>query len=175
MNTYFSMNTLKSVGEHLPEKLAASAGVMTLASALGIHLQLMGIFTALAVLDIITRCICQARHLWVAMYPQTPASYWRYFRFCWQASRWRFIKSEIMREKFKSKFLTYFMILLAASLCDVAMLISGSPLRFALLVITAILCCTELLSVLENIAETGCVPVAIELIELVKKRKEQIK
>lgn len=67
------------------------------------------------------------------------------------------------------------MILLAASLCDVAMLISGSPLRFALSVITAILCCTELLSVLENIAETGCVPVARELIDLIKKRKEQIK
>ena len=29
MNTYFSMNTLKSVGEHLPEKLIASAGVTT--------------------------------------------------------------------------------------------------------------------------------------------------
>ena len=29
MNTYFSMNTLKSVTEHLPEKLIASAGVTT--------------------------------------------------------------------------------------------------------------------------------------------------
>ncbi|MBR4908800.1 MAG: phage holin family protein [Acidaminococcaceae bacterium] len=175
MNGILNYDTLKSVVNHLPEKLAASAGAMTLASALGIHLQLMSIFTALAVLDIITRCICQARHLWVAMYPQSPASYWCYFRFCWQASRWRFIKSEIMREKFKSKFLTYFVILLAASLCDMAMLISGSPLRFALSIITAILCCTELLSVLENIAETGCVPIATELIAIIKKRKEQIK
>ena len=37
MNTYFSMNTLKSVTEHLPEKLIASAGVTGIASALGIH------------------------------------------------------------------------------------------------------------------------------------------
>ena len=37
MNTYFSMNTLKTVGEHLPEKLIASAGVTGIASALGIH------------------------------------------------------------------------------------------------------------------------------------------
>lgn len=175
MNSIVSMNTLRSICERLPEKIAASAGVTTLAAAFGVHLQLMAIFTGLAVLDILTRCICQARHLWVAMYPQTPPTYWRCFRFCWQASRWRFIQSEIMREKFKSKFLTYFVILMAASLADVAIILAGSPLRFALSVITAILCCTELLSVLENIAETGCVPVARELIDIVKRRKEQIK
>lgn len=37
MNTYFSMNTVKSVTEHLPEKLAASAGITGILSALGIH------------------------------------------------------------------------------------------------------------------------------------------
>ena len=36
MNTYFSVNTLKTVGEHLPEKIAVSAGVTGIASALGI-------------------------------------------------------------------------------------------------------------------------------------------
>lgn len=175
MSNFVSADTLRSICERLPEKLAASAGATTLAAAFGVHLQLMAIFTCLAVLDILTRCICQARHLWVAMYPQTPPTYWRCFCFCWQASRWRFIQSEIMREKFKSKFLTYFVILMAASLADVAIILAGSPLRFALSVITAILCCTELLSVLENIAETGCVPVARELINIVKRRKEQIK
>ena len=39
MNNYFSMNTLKSVTEHLPAKIIASAGVTSVSSALGIHLQ----------------------------------------------------------------------------------------------------------------------------------------
>ena len=52
MNTYFSMNTLKSVGEHLPEKLIASAGVTGIASALGIHFQLLGVFFLLELLDV---------------------------------------------------------------------------------------------------------------------------
>ena len=53
MNTYFSINALKSVGEHLPEKLIASAGVTSIASALGIHFQLLGIFFVLEVLDVL--------------------------------------------------------------------------------------------------------------------------
>ena len=50
MNTYFSMHTVKSVGEHLPEKLIASAGVTGIASAFGIHLQLLGVFFLLELL-----------------------------------------------------------------------------------------------------------------------------
>lgn len=34
MNTYFSMNKVKSVTEHLPEKLITSAGITSIASAL---------------------------------------------------------------------------------------------------------------------------------------------
>ena len=44
MNTYFSVATLKNVAAHLPEKLAASAGVVTLAEALGVHMQLCLLF-----------------------------------------------------------------------------------------------------------------------------------
>ena len=36
MNNYFSMQTVKTVGERLPEKLAASAGITGILSALGI-------------------------------------------------------------------------------------------------------------------------------------------
>ena len=157
----------------MPAKLAASAGVTTVASALGLHLQLMGIFVVLAILDIVTPCMAQAAHLWRDMYPQTSGNVWRYTKFVWQASRWRYIKSEIMRDRFKSKFITYCLILMATSFCDVAMALAGSPKVF-LSVVTAVLCFTEMLSVLENLAECG-VGVASELMQIIKKRKEAIK
>lgn len=174
MNNYFSMNTLKSVGEHLPAKVIASAGVTSVSSALGIHLQLLAIFFVLEVLDVFTRWIALSAQLWKDMYPQTPGSVWQYIKFIYQGHRWRRIKSEAMRNQFISKISTYCIILLFASLCDVAMGLARFPMAFLLPAITGILCCTELLSCLENLAEAG-VNVATELMSIVKKRKEQIK
>lgn len=174
MNTFFSMNTLKSVGEHLPEKMIASVGVTSVASALGIHFQLLFIFFILEVLDVLTRWIALSAQLWNDMYPQTKGTVWQYMKFCWQAHRWRYIKSEAMRNQFISKISTYCIILLFASLCDVAMSLAKFPMAFLLPAITGILCCTELLSCLENLAEAG-VNVAAELMTIVKKRKDQIK
>lgn len=37
MNKYFSLHTVKTVFDHLPEKLAASADNMPVMPALGIH------------------------------------------------------------------------------------------------------------------------------------------
>ncbi len=39
MNNYFSMDTLKAVADHLPEKIIASAGVTSVASALSYLIQ----------------------------------------------------------------------------------------------------------------------------------------
>ncbi len=146
----------------------------SVASALGIQFQLVVIFFVLEVLDVFTRWIALSAKLWKDMYPQTKGTVWQYIKFCWQAHRWRYIKSEAMRNQFISKISTYCIILLFASLCDVAMMIAKFPLAFLLPAITGILCCTELLSCLENLAEAG-VDVAKELIDIVKKRKEQIK
>lgn len=175
MNSYFSMNTLKSIGEHLPEKIIASAGVTSIASALGIHIQLLGIFFLLELLDVLTRWIALSCQLWKSMYPQTPGNVWKYIKFFWQAHRWRYIKSEAMRTQFISKISTYCIILLFTSLCDVAMRIAGGS-AFAVLLplVCAISCFTELLSCLENLAEAD-VNVAKELMTIIQKRKDQIK
>lgn len=175
MNTYFSMHTLKSVTEHLPEKLAASAGITGILSALGIHAQLVLIFILLEVLDVFTRWIALSAQLWKDMYPQTPGTVWQYVKFIYQSHRWRYIKSEAMRNQFISKISTYCIILLFTSLCDMAMRIAGGPPISVLLPpVTAILSCTELLSCLENLSEAG-VNVAGGLIAIVKARKEKIK
>ena len=175
MNTFFSSSTLKSVTEHLPEKLIASAGVSGVVSALGIHVQLLGVFFLLELLDVLTRWIALSAQLWKDMYPQTPGTVWQYMKFIYQGHRWRRINSEAMRNQFISKISTYCIILLFTSLCDLAMRIAGGPAISALLpIVTAVLCCTELLSCLENLAEAG-VNVAGELIAIVKARKERIK
>lgn len=175
MNTYISMNTLKSVGEHLPEKLIASAGVTSIASALGIQFQLLGVFFLLELLDVFTRWIALSAHLWHDMYPETPGTVWQYIKFIYQGHKWRRINSEAMRNQFISKISTYCIILLFTSLCDVAMRIAGGPPISVLLpIVTAVLCCTELLSCLENLAEAG-VNVAKELIIIIKSKKDKIK
>ena len=173
MKTFFSAGTLRQVMDHLPEKLAASAGIATIADALGVQVQLILIFIFLAFADIVTRWIAQSARLWHDLYPQTDVSVWRAAKFCWQAHKWRYIESEKMRDRFISKIGTYALILIVASLGDVAMKLAGGP-RFLLTVITAVLSCTECLSCLENLHEAG-VKVASELMAIIKKRKEQIK
>ena len=173
MNNYFSIETARSVCEHLPAKLLAGAGVATITDAMGVHLQLIFIFLLLEILDVFTRWIALSAKLWHDMYPQTPGSVWQYVRFIRQAHCWRYIKSEAMRNQFISKIGTYCIILLFTALCDVAMILAKGP-AFLLPIITAVLSCTELLSCLENLNECG-VSVAGELVAIVKKRKDGIK
>ena len=173
MNTYFNTNTLKSVFEHLPEKVIASAGVATLADAMGVQLQLFVVFCLLACMDVFTRWVALSYKLWNDMYPQTPCTVWQAVKFIRQGHRWRYIKSEAMRNQFISKIGTYTVILFCTSVCDVAMMIAKAP-AFLLPIITAVLSCTELLSCLENLSECG-VSVAKEIMAIVKARKDKIK
>ena len=173
MNNYFSTQTVKAVCEHLPEKLAASAGITGILSALGIHAQLVLIFILLEALDIITALIAASAKCWHAIYPQTPGTLWDFWAFRKQARRWRFIKSDIMRKKSASKIGTYGILLAVCALCDVAMQLAGSP-RFLLSIFTCILCLTETISVCENLDAAGYDAVH-QLLEVVKARKDKIK
>lgn len=173
MDNFFSMDTVRGVFQNLPEKLAASAGVAVTTNALGLHIQLVLIFIFVACMDIVTRWLAEAARLWRDLYPQTEGSAWKYTKFIWQAHRWCYIQSETMRDRFISKIGTYAIILIVAAFCDVAMKLAGGP-QFLLTVITAVLCCTECLSCLENLHEAD-VKVAGELITIIKKRKDAIK
>lgn len=173
MNNYFSLHTVKTVFDHLPEKLAASAGITGILSALGIHAQLVLIFILLEVLDIITALIAASAKCWHTIYPQTPGTLYDFWAFRKQARRWRFIKSDIMRKKGFSKIGTYGILLAVCALCDVAMQLAGSP-RFLLSIFTCILCLTETISVCENLDAAGYDAVH-QLLEVVKARKDKIK
>ena len=169
MKHYFSLHALQSLVEHLPAKI----GFVILSFATGTHAQLVFVFMAMAVLDVLTRWLACSAALWKDMYPQTEGSLWKYFKFMRQSHRWRYFQSEKMRDKFISKIGTYTIIIIFAALGDYAMAISkGVP--FLLTVVVALLACTEMISCLENLNECG-VSVAKQLMDIVKKRKEQIK
>ena len=173
MNNYFSMSTLKSVCEHLPAKVVASAGVTSVSSALGIHLQLYIAFAFLMALDTLTRYLAQTATWWGCVYPQTPYTLYDLWKFRSQSRKWRFFKSNEMRKKFVSKFGTYIVILAGASVCDISMSLAKG-FAFALTVATTFLSITELCSILENLQECGVQEVQ-GILTILNKRKEQIK
>ena len=169
MNSYFSVQTLKSVFSNLPAKIGFS--IVTFAT--GVHAQLVVLFSLMAFMDVFTRwCACAAA-LWKDLYPNTPGSFWKYFKFLRQAHRWRYFRSEKMRDQFISKIGTYTVIIIICALGDTAMSISrGIP--FLLTVGVSILSCTEAISCLENLNECN-ISIAKEIVALVRRRKEQIK
>lgn len=173
MQNYFSMNTLKSVAEQAPAKLAATAGVTTLTNAMGVHIQICILFVTVLLLDLFTRYIAQAAKLWHDLYPQTPGTVYDYWKFRVQARKWRYFRSDEMRKKFISKCGTYAIILLVFSVCDVAMLIARSQ-AFLVSLGTIFLACTESISILENLQECG-VKEAAALLTIINKRKDAIK
>lgn len=157
----------------MPAKIVASAGVTSVSSALGIHLQLYVAFAFLMALDTLTRYLAQTARWWKDVYPQTPYTLYDLWKFRTQSRKWRYFRSGEMRKKFVSKFCTYLVILCGASVCDISMSIAKG-FAFALMVATTFLSITELCSVLENLQECGVKEVQ-GILAILNKRKEQIK
>ena len=165
--------TVKAVVEHPLEKFAASVVV---ANFLDIGMVFL-FFIALAVIDIITRCIAMSAALWKATYPPEivakRGNLWNYIKWIPEAHRWRYIDSEAMRLGFCSKLLVYMLLIIAAFFGDMALAVKKIPQAFTVLVVAA-LAFTEMLSVLENLGEAG-VNVAKDLRAIVQKKKEALK
>lgn len=165
--------TLKAVAEHPAQKITAS---LVAASLIDIAV-IFCFFIALAVIDIVTRCIAMSAALWRATYPpevvEKRGNLWNYIKWIPQAHHWRYIDSEAMRTGFCSKMLVYMLLILAAFFGDMALAVKGIPQAFTVLVVAA-LAFTEMLSVLENLGEAG-VSVAKDLKGIVQKKKEGLK
>ena len=101
----FSIDTFKEVLNHLPVKI----GVAAITVMSGIPDQILRvfllctIFCILACMDIVTRWWACGAKLWSDLYPQSEGSLWRYIKFMRQSHRWRYFRSEIMRDKWMSK------------------------------------------------------------------------
>ena len=136
--------------------------------------QLMCLFCCLEVLDILTRMISQSKACWVALYPQSKASIWKYICFLWQARKWRFIKSEAMRSG-SDKLLTFLLLILSATIVDSALKIGGADKAFLTTgVIVAFLAVTELLSIIENVSEFSENSVVKIIFDKIKEKKNAI-
>ena len=164
---------LKSIAENLPVSLGVSAISYVFTSSLGIHLEMFLIFAILVCLDILTRWLACSATLFKALYPQSPSTLYDCFLLMWQSRRWRFFDSTRMRKGFKSKMLTYILLMLASGATDWMVSTYGGR-GYTLLITVYILTATELISCMENLEETGCVSVASELKKLFKARKDKV-
>ena len=164
---------LKSIIEGLPVSMGVSAITYIFTSSLGIHLEMFLIFAILVCLDILTRWLACSATLFKALYPQSPSTLYDCFLLMWQSRRWRFFDSTRMRKGFKSKMLTYLLLMLASGATDWMVSTYGGK-GYTLLITVYILTATELISCMENLEETGCVSVASELKKLFKARKDKV-
>lgn len=126
---------------------------------------LLLIFVSLECIDIFTRWLCLSKKCFEDCYKNIPAGLSKYLRFMWQARRFRYIKSDGLRDGFCDKMMVYLILLLLAALFDGAADIVGIHNRILLTTITITLSLTETLSILENLNECG-----VSIIADIKKR-----
>lgn len=114
--------------------------------------KLLLLFVGLELMDIFTRWLALSMDLHKKMFPQTPCGLWRALKFMWQARKWRWIKSDGLKNGFCDKMLLYLLLLLLGSFVDTAFSIGHAP-RLLTTVIVVVLASTEALSILENLSE----------------------
>ena len=130
--------------------------------------KVMFIFALIEFCDIFTRWISQSKKCWMALYPQSKAGMWRYITWMWQARKWRFIRSDAMRNGI-DKILLYLIILLVATMVDTA-IATTSGAKFCTVVCVSICGCTEMLSILENLSEITSANVIGKIKEKIKEK-----
>lgn len=161
--------TLKAIINKGFEKVAISAVAATIWD-IG---TIFAVFVFLAIVDIFTRLVACAYHLWEKSYgvefTKQHANLFLLIKWIPNAYRFRLVNSMALRTGFVSKLMCYMLLIITASVCDIVL-----PVRFMLVLVTSVLTCTEMLSVCENLSESN-ISVASDLRNLVKKRKEGIK
>lgn len=113
--------------------------------------KILFLFMLVEFMDTFTRWICQSKICYQALYPQSKAGIRTYINFIWQARKWRFIRSDAMRNGV-DKVLLYLIIILVAHIVDVA-IATSSGIKFCTVISVTVCGCTEFLSILENLSE----------------------
>ena len=164
---------LETISDSLPLSMGASAITYVFTSSLGIHLEMYLIFAVIVCLDILTRWLACSHRLWESLYPQSSSTLYDCFRLLLQSRRLRFFDSNRMRNGFKSKMITYFILMLASGLADWMLNVYGGK-GYMLTLVIYILTATEFISCLENLEEAGVGSVASDLKKIIKGRKDKI-
>ena len=140
---------LSEICNYLQFKILAGVGAAIFSED---FFKLLLIFIGLEILDIFTRWLALSQQCYKALYPQTPCNMYRALLWMWQAHKWRFIKSDGLRDGFCHKMLMYLLLLLVGAFVDAAFQIAHTP-RLLTTIIVVVLASTEGLSILENLSE----------------------
>ena len=138
-----------NVGEYWQYKVVAGLWAAFWSDELPI---LFLLFVGLELMDIFTRWLALTADWYKKTYPQSRGNLYIYLTWMWQARKWKWIKSDGLREGFCNKCMVYLVLLLLAGTVDAALSISHVP-RVMLSIVTTVLASTEALSICENLSE----------------------
>lgn len=113
---------------------------------------LLLLFVVLEVTDTFTRWLALSFDWYKKTYPQSPCNVWIAFKWLWQARKWRWIKSDGLRDGFCNKMLLYMILIFVGASVDAALKITHMPTVLLSIVVTT-LSVTEALSIFENLSE----------------------
>ena len=156
-------NTLKNLTHDMILKLLASS----LLATLFYHAVLFGLFGCVVFLDLFTRWLALSHQNLVKQRQEATLVDCLYG--IPSAHKAGLISSYVMRKTFFSKMVTYLLLINGASIVDYMIKGSGGSVMAVSLVITY-LSMTELLSIVENLDESG-VSAMHDLIDLIKGRR----
>jgi putative prophage lambdaLm01, holin len=131
------------------------------------HFQMFMAFGALVFIDFFTKLLALSRQHLID-HGRKKIHFWTCLKNVRKARRARYIRSGEMRIRFTAKMLMYLGLVAAARLVDLLCASSGAP-TIAVVVVVGYLAMTELLSILENMEQSG-VKEAAELHELIRKK-----
>lgn len=160
--------TIVNLVEAWPIKLAWAILMWLATHALDLKLHIICGFAALEFLDCLTRWLALSKALITETAPDGAPSLYDCFRGIPAAHRSGRINSRKMRDAFKSKIITYIILILGSSIGDWAIALTGKT-PMLLTIVVAYLAATELLSLLENLDEAG-VDSAHNLLEIAKDK-----
>ena len=131
------------------------------------HFQMFMAFSALVFIDFFTKLLALSRQYLIDR-GRKKIHFWACLKNIRKARRAGYIRSSEMRVRFAAKMLMYLGLVAAARLVDLMCASSGAP-TIAVVVVVGYLSMTELLSILEDMEQSG-VKEAAELHELIRKK-----
>lgn len=139
------------------------AAVASIGAMLQLHVELMGAFIILIILDLATKWLALAKPL------TTDGTLAEEIRMIPEAHRQGLISSDVMKTRFVSKIMMYMLIAFASGVVDFMFKDMHMP-AFLMTVCIGYLAATELLSVIENLNDAGVSALA-DLADVVKRKR----
>lgn len=158
----YTKQGVRTLGAGWFEKAAAAS----IGAILQLHVELMGAFIILIILDLATKWLALAKPL------TADGTLAEEIRMIPEAHRQGLISSDVMKTRFVSKIMTYMLIAFASGVVDFMFKDMHMHMpAFFMTVCIGYLAATELLSVIENLNDAGVSALA-DLADVVKRKRK---